>query len=49
MISKRVKGVIAVAQIAVLAAAGSALAATGKVYVADEGASAVSVIDATSF
>ncbi len=49
MISERVKGVIAVAQIAVLAAAGSALAATGKVYVADEGESAVSVIDATSF
>ena len=40
---------IAVIQIAVLAAAGSAFAATRKVYVADEGANTVSVIDAASF
>jgi YVTN family beta-propeller protein len=49
MVSHRISGLIAIAQIAVLAAAGPALAATGKVYVADEGANAVSVIDAASF
>ena len=49
MISRQIKRLFAVTQVAVLAAAGSAFAATGKVYVADEGASAVSVIDAASF
>jgi YVTN family beta-propeller protein len=49
MVSHRVNGLIAIAQIAVLAAPGPALAATGKVYVADEGANVVSVIDAASF
>ena len=45
----RIKRAIAFTQIALLAAAGSAIAATAKVYVADEGANAVSVIDAASF
>jgi YVTN family beta-propeller protein len=49
MVSNRTKGLIAVTQFAVLAAAGPAFAATGKVYVADEGANAVSVIDAATF
>ena len=49
MNSIRIKWLIAVTQVAVLAAAGSAFAATGKIYVADEGANAVSIIDATSF
>ena len=49
MAANRIKGLIAVTQFAVLAAAGSASAATGKVFIADEGANTVSVIDATSF
>jgi YVTN family beta-propeller protein len=49
MIARQIKSLFVVTQVAVLAAAGSAFAATGKVYVADEGASAVSVIDATRF
>ena len=49
MFASQIKTLIAVTQIAVLAAAGSAAAAGGKVYVADEGANTVSVIDATSF
>ena len=49
MAANRIKGWVAVIQIAVLAAAGSAFAATGNVYIADEGANTVSVIDATSF
>ena len=49
MVTNRIKGLIAVIQIAVLAAAGSAFAATGKVYIADEGANTVSVMDAASF
>ena len=49
MAANRIKGLIAVIQIAVLAAAGSACAAVVSVYVADEGANTVSVIDATSF
>lgn len=44
-----IKSLILVAQFAALAAVGSAYAAVGNVYVADEGANAVSVIDATSF
>lgn len=49
MNANRMKCLIAVAQIGVLAAAGSAYAAAGKVYVADEESSTVSVIDAASF
>ena len=49
MVANRITGVIAFTQIVVLAAAGSAFAATGKVYIADEGANTVSVIDAASF
>lgn len=49
MHANRIKWLIAVAQIGVLAAAGSAYAAGGKVYVADEESSTVSVIDAASF
>lgn len=49
MIARHIKSLFAVTLVAVLAAAGPVLAATGKVYVADEGASAVSVIDAASF
>ena len=49
MIASQIKSLFVVTQFAVLAAAGSTFAATGKVYVADEGASVVSVIDATSF
>ena len=45
----RIKRAITFTQIALLAAAGSAIAATAKVYVADEGANTVSVIDAASF
>ena len=45
----RIKLAIAYTQIALLAAAGSAFAATAKVYVADEAANTVSVIDAASF
>lgn len=45
----RIKHAITFTQIALLAAAGSALAATAKVYVADEVANTVSVIDAASF
>ena len=48
MVVSRIKSLILVTQFAVLAAAGSAFAAQGHVYVADEGADAVSVIDATS-
>ena len=49
MAANRIKGLIAVIRIALLAAAGSAFAATGKVYIADEGANTVSVMDAASF
>lgn len=49
MTVNRIKGLLAVVQFAVLAAAGSAYAAGDRVYVADEGANAVSVIDAASF
>ena len=50
MNSNRIKWLMAVTQVAALAAAaGPAFAATGKIYVADEGANTVSVIDATSF
>lgn len=49
MAANQIKGLIAVIPIAVLAAAGSAYAAVGNVYVADEGANTVSVIDAASF
>lgn len=49
MFASQIKSLFVVIQLAVLAAASSAVAAAGKVYVADEGASAVSVIDATSF
>lgn len=49
MKAHRMKWLIAVVQIAVLAAAGSASAAAGKVYVADEGSNTVSVIDAATF
>jgi YVTN family beta-propeller protein len=45
----QIKSLILVIQFAVFAAVGSAYAAMGNVYVADEGANAVSVIDATSF
>ena len=45
----RVKWLIAVAQISLLVGAASAISATGKVYVADEKANTVSVIDAVSF
>ncbi len=49
MFMNRLRGLLAMAQLVMLAAAGSASAATGKVYVADEGANTVSVIDAASF
>jgi len=49
VIARQIKILVAVPMVAVLAAAGLVLAAAGKVYVADEGASAVSVIDAASF
>ena len=44
-----IKRAILFSQIVLLAAAGPAFAATAKVYVADEGADTVSVIDAASF
>ena len=46
MQANRIKWLVAVAQIGVLAAVGSAFAAAGKVYVADEESNTVSVIDA---
>ena len=49
MIARRIKSLFAVIQFTVLAAAGSASEATGKVYVADEGANNISIIDAASF
>ena len=49
MQSSRIQRLFTVAQIGVLTAAGSAFAAAGKVYVADEEASTVSVIDTASF
>ena len=49
MKANRIMRLIAVAQISMLAAAGSVASATGKVYVADEEANTVSVIDAVSF
>lgn len=49
MHSNRIKALFAVTQIVMLAAAGPALAATGKVYVADERANTVTIIDAASF
>ncbi len=45
----RIKWLIAVAPIGLLAGAVSAFSATGKVYVADEKANTISVIDAVSF
>ena len=48
MHANRYKWLIVVSEIVALAAAGSAFAATGKVYLADEGANTVSVIDAAS-
>ena len=49
MYADRIKWLITVAQLGALAASGSAYAAAGKVYVADEGANTVTVIDAASF
>jgi YVTN family beta-propeller protein len=49
MFVSHIEAVILVAQVAALAAAGSAHAAAGSVYVADEGANTVTVIDAASF
>jgi len=49
MVGSRIKSLIFVTHFAMLAAAGSEAAAVGSVYVADEGANAVSVIDAASF
>jgi YVTN family beta-propeller protein len=49
MITSHIKGLLVATQFAVLAVAGSASATTGKVYVADEGANTVSIIDAASF
>jgi YVTN family beta-propeller protein len=49
MNANRIKFLIATAQITLLAAAGPVFAAGGKVYVADEESSTVSVIDAASF
>ncbi len=49
MYFNRIKRAVAYTQLALTAAAGPAFAATEKVYVADEGADTVSVIDATSF
>ncbi len=49
MFMNRLKGLLAMARLVMLVAAGSAYAATGKVYVADEGANTVSVIDAATF
>ena len=46
---KQVRRALAFTLMALLAAAGSAFAATAKVYVADEGANTVSVIDSASF
>lgn len=48
MYPNRFKWLLAVAQVGVLATAGSASAAAEKVYVADEGANTVSIIDAAS-
>lgn len=44
----QIKWLMAVTQIAALAAAGPAFAATGKIYVGDEGANTVSIVDPTS-
>ncbi|MEC4718082.1 cytochrome D1 domain-containing protein [Noviherbaspirillum sp. CPCC 100848] len=49
MNANRIMSLIAVAQIAFLVSAGPAFAAGGKVYVADEESSTVSVIDTASF
>ena len=49
MNANRIKCLIAAAQIILLGAVGPVFAAGGKVYVADEESSTVSVIDATSF
>ena len=46
---QQIRRALAFTQMALLAAAGSAFAATAKVYVADEGANTVSVIDSASF
>ena len=48
MFTNRIKWLIVVAHFGVLAATGSAHAAEGKVYVADEGSNTVSIIDTTS-
>lgn len=47
--SKGARCLVAVVQMGLLAAAGPAFAATGKVHVADEESGTVSVIDAASF
>ena len=49
MITSHIKSLLVATQLAVLAIAGTASATTGMVYVADEGANTVSVIDAASF
>lgn len=49
MNANRIKCLIAIAQITLLTAVGPVFAAGGKVYVADEESSTVSVVDATSF
>ncbi|MBC7956535.1 MAG: beta-propeller fold lactonase family protein [Cytophagales bacterium] len=49
MHSNRIKALLAVTQIVMLAAAGPACAGAGKAYVADEGANTVTVLDAASF
>ena len=49
MVLTRIKWAVACTQMGLLAVAGPTFAATAKVYVADEGADTVSVIDATSF
>ena len=49
MFPNRIKRLIVFTQLALLAAAGPAFASAAKIYVADEGANTVSVIDAASF
>ena len=48
MFTNRIKWLVVVAHFGLLAATGSAHAAAGKVYVADEGSNTVSIIDTTS-
>lgn len=49
MLASQIKVLMVVTRIAVLATASSAFAAGGQVYIADEGANTVTVIDATTF